>query len=68
MPGPASLVPVPACPALPQAPPLTPPAPTALLRASGLTSQLRSLTSQDSRGELSPEEIKSGLFGTKPHT
>lgn len=37
-------------------------------QASGLTSQLCSLTSQDSRGELSPEGIKSGLFGTKPHT
>lgn len=38
------------------------------LRVISLTSQLCSLTSQNSRGELSPEGIKSGLLGTKPHT
>lgn len=38
------------------------------LGVSSLTSQLHSLTSQNSRGELSPKGNKSGLFGTKPHT
>lgn len=36
-------------------------------QASGLTSQLCSLTSQDSRGELSPEGIKSGLWHQTTH-
>lgn len=38
------------------------------LRVSSLTSQLCSLTSQNSRGELSPGGNKSGLFGITPHT